>query len=88
MEGLPARRVALEALRQVDEDGAWSTVAVPAAVDRLPDRRDRGFASHLAYEALRWEGTLDHLLANHVTRDLDDVEPALLRILRLGALQL
>lgn len=88
MEGLPARRAALEALRQVDEDGAWSTVAVPAVVGDLPERRDRAFASHLAYESLRWEGTLDHLLADHVRRGLDDVEPALLRVLRLGALQL
>ncbi len=88
VEGLPARRVALRALQQVDEDGAWSTVAVPAAVDALPDRRDRAFASHLAYETLRWEGTLDHLLAEHCNRPLADVEPALRRILRLGALQL
>lgn len=88
MEGLPARRAALEALRQVDEDAAWSTVAVPAAVAALDDQRDRAFASHLAYETLRWQGTLDHLLGAHVRRDIDDVEPALLRVLRLGALQL
>lgn len=88
VQGLASRRAALEALRQVDEDDAWSTVVVPAAVDVLDERRDRAFASHLAYETLRWEGTLDHLLAAHVTRDLADVEPALRRVLRLGALQL
>lgn len=85
---MPARRVALQALRRVGEDEAWSTVAVPAAVAALPDQRDRAFASHLAYEALRWQGTLDHLLADHCRRPLGDVEPALLRVLRLGALQL
>lgn len=88
VEGLPARRVALKALREVDEDGAWSTVAVPKAVEPLVEQRDRAFASHLAYETLRWEGTLDHLLGQHLNRPLDDVEPALRRILRLGALQL
>ena len=88
VEGLPARRAALTALTQVGQDGAWSTVAVPAAVDGLAARRDRAFASHLAYETLRWQGTLDHLLAGHVRRDLSDVEPALRRVLRLGALQL
>ncbi len=31
-DGLPARRAALAALRAVDEDGAWSNTAVPAAV--------------------------------------------------------
>ena len=88
VEGLASRRAALLALQQVDEDDAWSTVVVPAAVDALEERRDRAFASHLAYETLRWEGTLDHLLAAHVARDLADVEPALRRVLRLGALQL
>lgn len=88
MEGLPARRIALEALRQVDEDDAWSTTVVPALVGQLPEVRDRAFASHLAYEALRWQGTLDHLLRQHLDRDLTDVEPALLRVLRLGVLQL
>ena len=87
-QGLPARRAALVALQQVAEDAAWSTVVVPAAVDVLEERRDRAFASHLAYETLRWQGTLDHLLAGHVQRDLADVEPALHRVLRLGALQL
>lgn len=86
--GMPARRAALEALRRVDEDDAWSTHAVPAAVTVLDEPRDRAFASHLAYEALRWQGTLDHLLTAHCRRPLDDVEPALLRVLRLGALQL
>lgn len=88
MEGLPARRLALEALRQVDEDEAWSTVAVPATVGALPEARDRAFASHLAYETLRWQGTLDHLLDQHLRRPMADVEPALRRVLRLGALQL
>lgn len=54
----------------------------------LAEVRDRAFASHLAYETLRWQGTLDHLLRAHSRRPLDDIEPALLRILRLGALQL
>lgn len=85
---MPARRVALAALQRVDEDEAWSTAAVPAAVGDLPEQRDRAFASHLAYETLRWQGTLDHLLQQHCRRPLADVEPALRRVLRLGALQL
>jgi 16S rRNA (cytosine967-C5)-methyltransferase len=86
--GLPARRAALVALRAVDEDGAWSNTAVPAAVADLTEPRDRALASHLAYDTLRFEGTLDWLLGHVVSRPLDDVEPALRRVLRLGALQL
>ena len=88
MSGLPARRAALQALRAVDEDAAWSTTAVAAAVSSLTDARDRAFAAHLAYETLRWEGPIDAALASVLTRDLDDVEPALRRVLRLGAVQL
>lgn len=86
--GLPARRAALEALAAVDERDAYSTLTVPAAVADLPDARDRAFASHLAYDTLRWEGTLDWALRQVLDRDPDDVEAALRRILRLGALQL
>jgi 16S rRNA (cytosine967-C5)-methyltransferase len=86
--GLPARRVALAALRAVDEDDAWSNLAVPAAIEPLAEVRDRAFAAHLAYETLRWQGTLDWALGTVLTRPLADVEPALRRVLRLGTLQL
>ncbi len=86
--GLPARRAALRALAAVEEHGAWSTTAVPDAVADLPGERDRRFASHLAYDTIRWSGTLDWLLGQALSRPLADVEPALRRILRLGALQL
>jgi 16S rRNA (cytosine967-C5)-methyltransferase len=86
--GLAARRAALVALRAVEEQGAWSTVAVPDAVAHLDDERDRRFASHLAYDTVRWSGTLDWLLGHVLSRPLAKVEPDLLRVLRLGALQL
>lgn len=86
--GLPARRAALAALAAVDDRGAWSTSAVPAAVADLPDERDRRFASHLAYDTMRWTGTLDWLLEQVLSRPLGQVEPPLRRVLRLGALQL
>lgn len=86
--GLPARRAALRALAAVDERGTWSNLAVPDAVGSLDEARDRAFASHLAYDTLRWEGTLDWALGHHVRRPLGEVEAPLRRILRLGALQL
>ena len=85
--GLAARRQALVAIAAVDE-GAWSTRAVPDAIAVLGDVRDRGFAAHLAHETIRWQVTLDWLLAGVLSRPLDDVESALRRILRMGALQI
>lgn len=86
--GLPARRAALAALRAVEDEGAWSNTAVPLAVADLDEARDRALASHLAYDTLRFEGTLDWALGHVVSRPLDDVEVPLRRVLRLGALQL
>ena len=86
--GLPARRAALAAVAAVEIDGMWSNLAVPEAVGELPEAQDRAFASHLAYDQLRWEATLDWALSQVLSRPLDDVEPALRRVLRLGALQL
>ena len=86
--GIAARRAALVALQRVEEDRAWSNLAVPEAVADLADVRDRAFASHLAYETLRWEGTLDAALALVLSRPLEKVEPGVRRVLRLGATQL
>ena len=85
---MPARRAALVALTAVEEDDAYANLAVPVAVDRLDEARDRAFASHLAYDTLRWHGTLDWALQQVLSRPLEAVEPDLRRILRLGALQL
>lgn len=86
--GLAARTVALRAIARVEDDGAYSTHVVPQLVDALVDDRDRRLASYLAYDTLRWRGTLDWILGGVVTRPLDAVEPPLQRILRLGLLQL
>lgn len=87
-QGVAARRAALDALTAVDERAAYSNLVVPAAVAELADARDRALASHLAYDTLRWQGTLDWALGQVLDRDLEDVEPVLRRVLRLGALQL
>lgn len=86
--GLAARRAALVALERIEVDDAWSTVVVPQAVADLPDPRDRAFASRLAYDTVRWEGSIDWLLEQFLTRRMGDVEPRLRRLLRMGVLQL
>src|SRR5690625_4517401 len=85
---MPARPAALAALAAGGAKGAWSNLAVPGATAELPSTRDRAFAAHLAYDTLRWEGTLDWALAQVLSRPPEDVEPVLRRILRLGALQI
>ena len=87
--GLPARQAAYRAVRRVHEDGAWSTRAVDWALRGSGlDARDRSFAANLAYETLRWEGTLDWALGRVLTRPLGQVQSELLDALRMGAWQL
>ncbi len=85
----PARLAAFETLRAVSEEGAYGNLVLPKAVraHRL-DRRDAGFATELAYGALRWQGTWDAVLARCVDRPLADLDGAVLDALRLGTHQL
>jgi len=84
-----ARAVAWRIVRAVHRDGAWTGPAVDRALrGSTLDARDRAFASNLAFQALRWEGTLDWALGHVVRRPLDDVEDELRDLLRIGAWQL
>jgi 16S rRNA (cytosine967-C5)-methyltransferase len=85
--GIDARLAAVTALTAID-DGAWSTVAVNRAVAGLADARDRRFASHLVYETVRWQGSIDAALSHVSVRPLAQIEASLLPVLRLGAAQL
>lgn len=85
----PARRAAYELLRAVRVDGAYANIAWPGILDqhRLTGR-DAGFATELAYGALRWAGRHDAILAACVDRDPAAVQPELRDAMRLGVHQL
>jgi len=85
--GLPARKAALAALTAISE-GAWSTTAVSRVIDQLPMARDRAFMSHLVYETVRWQGSIDAALRQVSARPLEKIETNLLNVLRLGVAQL
>ena len=87
--GFASRRVAWQIIRRVTRDGAWTGPAVDRALTNSTlDRRDRAFATNLAFQTLRWQGTLDWALRFVVRRPLEDVEPDLLDVLRMGAWEL
>ncbi|GAA3288200.1 RsmB/NOP family class I SAM-dependent RNA methyltransferase [Arthrobacter citreus] len=85
----PARLVAFEVLRAVSEDDAYANLVLPKSIRKHQlDKRDAGFATELAYGALRGQGTYDAILAKCVDRPLDKLDPAVLDALRIGAHQL
>lgn len=83
------RAVALQAVRRVTDEGAYSNLVVPALLGRsgLP-LRDRDLAAELAYGTLRRLLRLDHALAPLLDRPLARASPRARAALRVGAYQL
>jgi 16S rRNA (cytosine967-C5)-methyltransferase len=84
-----ARSVALEAVRRVVDEGAYSNRVIPALLERSGlDRRDRGFAAELAYGTLRRLVPVDHAIELRANRSVPRISPTARHALRLGTYQL
>ncbi|RMI34506.1 RsmB/NOP family class I SAM-dependent RNA methyltransferase [Streptomyces triticirhizae] len=89
----PARILAFDALRAVDERDAYANLVLPPLLARAKregslDDRDAAFATELVYGTLRRQGTYDAILAECVDRPLREVDPPVLDVLSLGVHQL
>ena len=85
----PARRAAFDVLRAVSERDAYANLALPALLaERGITGRDAAFATELTYGACRARGLLDAVIAAAAGRPVEQIDPALLDLLRLGAYQL
>ncbi|MCL2465088.1 MAG: rRNA small subunit methyltransferase B, partial [Micrococcales bacterium] len=85
----PARIAAFDVLRDVAESDSYANLVLPALLrHRHIVGRDAAFATELAYGTLRMRGRYDAVLALVVDRGLDEVDPPVLDLLRLGAHQL
>ncbi len=97
-----AREIAYDVIREVHESDAYANLLLPAKLRDLRERthrtpraeqqgfsdRDAAFATELVYGTLRMRGLLDAVLAACVDRPLEQLDPAVLDLLRLGAYQL
>ncbi|MCK9793562.1 rRNA small subunit methyltransferase B [Isoptericola sp. 4D.3] len=85
----PARTAAYDVLRQVDGSDAYANLVLPPLLrERRISGRDAAFATELAYGTLRLRGRYDAVLARCVSRPLDQLDPEVLDVLRLGTHQL
>jgi 16S rRNA (cytosine967-C5)-methyltransferase len=81
-----ARRVAYDALRRIERDGAYANLVLGAALDRSGlSMADRRFATDLVYGTTRMRRACDILVDRFITTPPDDATRTLLR---LGAYQL
>ncbi len=85
----PARRAAFDVLRAVTDRDAYANLALPALLaERGITGRDAAFATELTYGTCRTRGLLDVVIAAAAGRPVDQIDPVLLDLLRLGAYQL
>ncbi len=85
----PARAAALDVLKAVRVDGAYTNLVLPAAIRHYGlEGRDAAFATELASGTIRRRGTYDAILAACTDRPLSKVEARVLDALRIGTHQL
>lgn len=84
-----ARSVAVEAIRRVIDEGAYSNRLIPSLLSRTGmDFRDRAFATELTYGTLRHRLRLDDAIGVAARRDVGRITAPARHALRLGAYQL
>lgn len=81
------RSVALGILVRIERDGAHAAPLLDARGASLPPR-DRDLLRALVRRTLRGAIRLDHVLARHLDRPAEELDPATRSALRLGAAQL
>ncbi|WP_372449541.1 RsmB/NOP family class I SAM-dependent RNA methyltransferase [Cellulomonas fulva] len=85
----PARAVAFDVLRAVDEGDSYANLVLPPLLRERGIRgRDAGFATELAYGTLRLRGRYDAVVEQAAGRDVGKIDPPVLDLLRLGTHQL
>ena len=84
-----ARATALELVRRVTDEGAYSNVLMPRLLERSGlATRDRSLAMELGFGTLRRLIPLDRVLGRFLERPLAQAEPVSRAALRIGAYQL
>src|ERR1041384_5512886 len=83
----PARRVAFDVLRRVEEAGAYASVLLTHATAELR-ADDRALCYELVLGVLRWKLWLDKLIEHCAGRAAAEIDAPVRRALRLGLYQL
>lgn len=87
--GLAARLAAYRCLESVDTEGAYANLVMPAILSEAElGGREAGFATELAYGAIRLSGLYDAIIGAASGRDPARLEGPVRRVLRLGAHQI
>lgn len=83
-----ARALAVQALFEVHEQGAYANIALAKALRHELDDVNRRFLTEIFYGTVKAGETLDWILSHYLSRPLSKVNPMVREILRLGIYQL
>ena len=84
-----AREVALEALVRFRKDAAWSGLLIDGLIRKYDlEKREAALASRLFLGVLQNSSFCDYYIGVYCSRKIEDLQPKLLDILRLGTYQL
>jgi 16S rRNA (cytosine967-C5)-methyltransferase len=84
----PARTAAYHALRAVAGGRTDLPTALAQSRQHLTDDRDRALAAEIVTGTLRWQRSLDHLIAHFARRPADRLDREVVLVLRLSLYQL
>ena len=89
MKNKNARSLALEILYAVDQDKAFSNIALNRVLEKYqPEKIDRGFITEIVYGTLRMLNTLDFVLGQFLKKPLAELPTWIRNILRMGVYQI
>lgn len=84
-----ARETALKALNEINQNGAYSNIALSKHLENKSLRdMDRGLATELVYGTVKWKLTIDYIIERFSSVGLKKISPWIMDILRLGIYQL
>ena len=85
----PVRVLVFNLLTQVNREGAYANLRLPELLKNSDlIERDRAFATELGYGTLRMQGKHDAFIREKSSRPFDELDPALVDLLRMGLHQL
>ena len=88
-KGVSSRRIALETLLRIENEGAYANIALSKALERSDlSVRDRALVTHIVQGVIRHRSNLDSRLRPFSKKPLDKIPSVLLNTLRIGVYQL
>lgn len=89
MQGLLSRKIAVEVLLKVEQEGLFANKALSAAfTNRSLAERDRAFVTYIVQGTLRHQLELDDIIAKFSKIKLDKISPPIRMVLRCSLFQL